>query len=93
MDWQQIKKIKKDKIYYFKYQKLWRVFMITDSPIFDNSMQINYEFIYVVYEYIPHLIFFQSHFLIIITSGNSLPTCEHTPSQQSRNQRNQSNFV
>ena len=56
-------------------------------------MQINYKFIFVVYEYIPHLIFFQSHFLIIITSGNSLPTCEHTPSQQSRNQRNQSNFV
>ena len=67
--------------------------MITDSHIFDNSMQIKYEFIFVVYEYISHLIFFQSHFLIIITSGNSLPTCEHTPNQQSRNQRNQSNFV
>ena len=53
MDWQK-SILQKDKTYYLKYQELQGIFT-TNNHIFDNAIQINIKFTFIVCEYILHI--------------------------------------
>ena len=53
MDWQK-SILQKDKTYYLKYQELQGIFT-TNNHIFDNAIQINIKFTFIVCEYILNI--------------------------------------